>query len=494
MPFCFTGRTAQKELYTAQIYGTIVLDQSPFRNCLPSRDRRVILEAEPLKSGPTRPKFWKEGMLVRTCEALLKALRGGEYDPALAALYALDGAQSSLDKARSRACHVVRSLMDHFSPAGDAALFSGPGRTEIGGNHTDHQHGRVLCGSVDMDMLSCAAPNGTNLIRVQSEGYPALEIDLDSLLPREKEKNTSAALLRGVAAKVRELGYPLSGFDAYITSTVLSGSGLSSSAAYEVLVGNILNRFCCGGALDAIAIAKIGQYAENVYFGKPCGLMDQMGSSVGGAVAIDFADPAAPVVEKAEYDFSRSGHTLCIVDTCSSHGDLTGDYADITLEMGAVAAHFGKAVLREVPEDDFRAALPELRREYGDRAVLRSIHFYDDDRRAAEEAQALKEGDFTRFLALVNASGMSSALHLQNTWSIAAPRQQAIPVVLAIGRELLEGRGAIRVHGGGFAGTVQAWVPNEKLPAFKAGMEALLGQGKCHVLHIRPAGGCVAAE
>ena len=431
---------------------------------------------------------------MRTCNTLLGALRAGEYDASLAALYALDGAQESLDRARGRACHVVQSLMDSFSPAGDAALFSGPGRTEIGGNHTDHQHGHVLCGSVDMDMLSCAAPNGTDRIRIQSEGYPALEVDLNDLSVKPQEANTSAALVRGVAAKVRELGYALSGFDACVTSTVLSGSGLSSSAAYEVLVGNILNRFCCGGALDAVAIAKIGQYAENVYFGKPCGLMDQMGSSVGGAVAIDFADPADPVVEKAGYDFTRSGHTLCIIDTASSHGDLTGDYADITFEMGAVAAYFGKTVLREVPEAEFRAALPALREKCGDRAVLRCLHFYDDDRRAVQEAQALEAGDFDRFLALVNASGLSSALHLQNTWSPADPRQQAIPLALALARELLEGSGAARVHGGGFAGTIQAFVPNERLTAFQSGMEALFGPGRCHILHIRPQGGCVVAE
>lgn len=433
-------------------------------------------------------------MLVRTCDALLKALRGGEYDPALAALYALDGSQASLDRARDRAGRAVQSLMDSFSPAGEAALFSGPGRTEIGGNHTDHQRGHVLCGSVDMDMLSCAAPNGKNVIRILSEGYPALEVGLDDLSVRPSDVNTSAALVRGVAARIRELGYDLSGFDACVTSTVLSGSGLSSSAAYEVLVGNILNHFCCSDKLDPIAIAKIGQYAENVHFGKPCGLMDQMGSSVGGAVAIDFNDPADPVVERSDFDFAKSGHVLCIVDTCSSHGDLTGDYADITREMGGVAAHFGKTVLREVPEADFRSAIPALRKECGDRAVLRALHFYDDDRRAVEEAQALEEGDFDRFLGLVNSSGMSSALHLQNTWSIADPRQQAIPVVTAMGRELLEGTGAIRVHGGGFAGTVQAFVPNEKLASFKAGMEALLGEGKCHVLHIRPQGGCVVAE
>ena len=428
---------------------------------------------------------------MHTPTHLLQTLSDGQHDPVLAALYALDGTRESLDKARARAVHVVSRFIEEFSPASDAAaaLFTGPGRTEIGGNHTDHQHGHVLCGSVDLDMLACAAPNGLDVIRVHSEGYPALEVALDSLSPREDEKNTSAALVRGVAAKIAELGHTLCGFDAYVTSNVLSGSGLSSSAAYEVLIGNILNHLCCGGALDPVEIAKIGQYAENVYFGKPCGLMDQMGSAVGGAVAIDFHDPASPVVRRADYDFSASGHALCIVDTASSHGDLTDDYADITREMGAVAAYFGQKFLRDVPEADFHAALPALRASCGDRAVLRAMHYYEDDRRAVEEAEALAAGDFPRFLALVNASGLSSALHLQNTWSISDPRQQAIPVCLAVGRELLEGTGAIRVHGGGFAGTIQAFVPNDKLVSFKTGMEALLGPGKCHILHIRPQGG-----
>ena len=427
---------------------------------------------------------------MSTLQQLLQALEAGGYNDRLSALYGQEGTPA----ARERAIHVTKKLGEQFAPAGNAALFSGPGRTEIGGNHTDHQHGRVLCGSVDMDMLACAAPNGLRVVRIDSEGYPLLEIDLDGLTPKEEEKNTSAALVRGVAAKIEELGYPLSGFDACAASTVLSGSGISSSAAYETLVANIFNRFCCDGRLDPITIAKVGQYAENVYFGKPCGLMDQMGSSVGGAVFIDFNDPAEPIVEQVDFDFSRCGHTLCIVDTCSSHDDLTDDYAAITREMGAVAAHFGKTVLRDVPETDFRRELPALREECGDRAVLRALHFYGDDRRAAQEAQALKAGDFARFLSLVNASGLSSSLCLQNTWSVSNPRQQAVPLTLELGRELLEGTGAIRVHGGGFAGTIQAFVPNEKLDRFKAGMEALLGKGKCHILHIRPQGGCVVAE
>lgn len=427
-----------------------------------------------------------------TCKQLLEALENGQCDAPLTAVYTAAG----LDQARERALRVTRALAEICAPESGAALFSGPGRTEIGGNHTDHQHGHVLCGSVDMDMLACAAPNGQNVIRVRSEGYPALEVDLTDLSPRPEEANSSAALVRGVAEGIARRGFPTGGFDACVTSSVLSGSGLSSSAAYEILIGNIINHFFCQGKLDAVELAKIGQYAENVHFGKLSGLMDQTGSSVGGAVAIDFGDPANPVVRPISYDFARSGHALCIVDTGSDHSakHLTEDYSDITREMRSVAAHFGKQFLREVPEGDFRASLPALRRECGDRAVLRALHFYDDDRRAVQEADALERGDFEGFLSLVNASGESSSLHLQNTWSTADPRQQAIPVALAFGRELLAGTGAIRVHGGGFAGTIQAFVPLDRLDAFQDGIEALLGPGMCHVLRIRPQGGCVVVR
>ena len=433
---------------------------------------------------------------MRSCKALLEALQGGACDQALSALYALDGAQASLDRGRDRACHVVRSFMDAFRPAEDApaALFSGPGRTEIGGNHTDHQHGRVLCGSVDLDMLACAAPNGTNVIRIRSEGYPALEIGLDGLEVREEEKNTSAALVRGVAAKVKELGHTLSGFDAYAVSTVLSGSGLSSSAAYEVLIGNILNHFCCGGQLDSVAIAKTGQYAENIYFGKPCGLMDQMGSSVGGVVSIDFADPAEPVIERVDFDLTAAGYALCIIDSGADHADLTGEYAAVPQELREISAHFGKEVLREVPAADFFAALPALRGKYGDRAVLRALHIYDENARVAAQLFTLRGGNFDDFLALVNESGLSSWRYLQNIVPAGYTRHQEMAVALALAERALGTAGACRVHGGGFAGTIQAFAPLEMVDNFKAEMERVLGEGKCHVLHIRPKGGCVVAD
>ncbi len=433
---------------------------------------------------------------MRSCHTLLSSLRAGEHDKALAALYALDGAQNSLDRARDRACRVVQSLMDTFSPAENApaALFSGPGRTEIGGNHTDHQHGRVLCGSVDMDMLACAAPNRKNIIRIQSEGYPALEIGLDDLSVREEEKNTSAALVRGVAARVRELGFTLAGFDTCVTSTVLSGSGLSSSAAYETLVGNIFNHFCCEDKLDPVTIAKIGQYAENVYFGKPCGLMDQMGSSVGGMLTIDFAAPGAPVIEKVDFDLTAAGYALCIIDSGADHADLTDEYAAVPNELKGICAHFGRSVLREVSGPELFAALPELRRECGDRAVLRAIHVYHENHRVETQVAALRRGDFDFFLSEVRESGLSSWRYLQNIVPTGAVRHQEMAVALALAEDTLDTAGACRVHGGGFAGTIQAFVPLEMVDNFKARMERVLGEGKCHVLHIRPQGGCMVAE
>nr|WP_325183594.1 galactokinase family protein [uncultured Oscillibacter sp.] len=425
-----------------------------------------------------------------SCNQLLQALKGGQCDAPLSAVYTAEG----LDQTRARAVRVAQALADTFAPQGDAALFSGPGRTELGGNHTDHQRGHVLCASVDMDMLACAAPNGLNVIRVQSEGYPALEVDLSDLSPRPQEANTSAALVRGVAEGIAKRGYAVGGFDACAVSTVLSGSGLSSSAAYEILIGNIINRFFCQEKLDAVELAKIGQYAENVHFGKPCGLMDQMGSSVGGMVSIDFADPAAPVIEKVDFDLAAAGYALCIIDTGADHADLTDEYAGVPAELKEICAHFGKAVLREVPALDFFAALPDLRRECGDRAVLRAVHIYDENDRVAGEVGALRRGDFGAFLSLVNASGLSSWRYLQNIVPAGYTRHQEMALALALAERALDSAGAVRVHGGGFAGTIQAFVPLERVAKFKAEMERVLGEGKCHVLRVRPQGGCVVAS
>lgn len=372
-------------------------------------------------------------------------------------------------------------------------LFSAPGRTELGGNHTDHQLGKVLAGAVDLDTVAAVALNGEQKIRVLSEGYPLCEIDLRDLAARSDEVGTSAALIRGIAAGIAARGRLVPGFDAYVTSRVLAGSGLSSSAAYEVLLGTVVNHLSAAG-LDALQIAQLGQYAENVYFGKPCGLLDQAASSLGGVITIDFADEAAPQVERLDLDLAGFGYALCIVDSGADHADLTDEYAAIPGELKLVSAHFGKKHLREVPEDSFFAALPALRREAGDRAVLRAVHIYEENRRVTGEVAALKAGDFDRFLALVNASGRSSWMYLQNVIPAGYKSHQDLAVALALAEKLLDGRGASRVHGGGFAGTIQAFVPLEMLESFRAGMDAVLGAGSCHVLSIRSAGGILLEE
>lgn len=368
-------------------------------------------------------------------------------------------------------------------------FFSAPGRTELGGNHTDHQHGRVLAAAIDMDILAAVRERQDDVVRVQSEGYPLITVKLDALAPLDAEKNSSAALIRGVAAKMRELGGRLGGFDACLTSNVPGGSGLSSSAAFEVLFGTIFNVLYNEGRFSAVELARIGQYAENVYFGKPSGLLDQSACAVGGVVAIDFEDPAHMKIERIDVDFADYGYALCIIDSHASHADLTHEYAAIPQEMKRVSALFGKDVLREVSEAAFFENLPRVRKEAGDRAALRAMHFFAEDRRAAEEAEALRRGDFDAFLSLVRSSGASSAQYLQNVTPVGSTDEQALMLTIALAERLLSGRGAVRVHGGGFGGTAQAFVPLEMVDTFRSEMEAVLGAGSCHVLHVRPVGG-----
>ena len=367
--------------------------------------------------------------------------------------------------------------------------FSAPGRTEISGNHTDHQRGCVLAGAVNLETVAEVTLNDTGIICVESEGYAPVSVDLADLAMREEEKNTTASLIRGVAAAFVNRGAKLQGFDAKVRSTVLPGSGLSSSAAFEVLIGTILNELFYGKQLTAVEVAQIGQWAENVYFGKPCGLMDQTASSVGGMVFIDFADPANPVVERLDFDFSEAGHALCIIDSGADHADLTHEYAAIPGELKKLCALFGKDVLREIPKEEFYARLPEIRHQVPDRALLRAIHFFEENQRVQTQAQALREHDFDTFLQLVKASGRSSWMYLQNITPAGETEHQDVALALAMCDILLQGRGGFRVHGGGFAGTVQAFVPLDMLDAFKSGIEAALGEGKCHVLSIRNEGG-----
>ena len=316
------------------------------------------------------------------------------------------------------------------------------------------------------------------------------EIDLDDLEIHPEQFDRAVALIRGILKKFSDMGYQLAGFDAYTVSNVLKGSGMSSSAAFEVIVGNMVNSLFANGEVDAVEIAKIGQYAENVYFGKPCGLMDQMASSVGSVVAIDFKDPKTPMIRKVEFDFPSSGHALCIIDSGADHADLTDDYAGITKEMRAVAEIFGKEYLRDVDPEEFMKKIPEIRQKLGnDRAVLRAIHFFNDNQRAQDEVAALRENDFEAFCDMLKKSGYSSYMYLQNIYSASAPLHQAVSLTLALCDELLGDAGAYRVHGGGFAGTVQAFVPHDLLADFKEKIENVLGQGSCHVLAIRPVGG-----
>ena len=370
--------------------------------------------------------------------------------------------------------------------------FSAPGRTEIGGNHTDHQRGRVLAAAVNLDTLAAVRPNETNFIRIQSQGYPLSTVDITQLTPQPDEINTTPALIRGVAARFHQLGCMVGGFDAYVESTVLPGSGLSSSAAFEVLVGTIINHLFFEGKVSQPEVAQIGQYAENVFFGKPCGLMDQTASAVGGLVTIDFLDKENPRIRSVNFDFSACGHALCIIDTRASHADLTDEYAAITREMKEICSYFGKEVLTQVPQEDFMAEFPALRERCGDRAVMRAMHFYRENARVPLQVAALEQGNFPEFLRLVKESGYSSYMYLQNVIPAGYKKQQDVAVSLTLCEPYVNGKGAFRVHGGGFAGTVQAFVPFDILEDFRKGIDSALGEGACHVLSIRPQGGVEA--
>ena len=418
--------------------------------------------------------------------AMLKEkLAGSEYDGAFARNYKKEDIQAQ----KSRYLRIVSSFEELFGSGREIEMFSAPGRTEVCGNHTDHNHGCVLAASVNLDAVAAAGINDENIVRVKSEGYKMDVVDLDDLGVMPAERGRSAALVRGVCAGFKNRGYNIGGFDAATASDVLSGSGLSSSAAFEVLLGTILNHLYNGGKVSAVEIAQIAQFAENEYFGKPCGLMDQMACSVGGFVRIDFKDPAAPVIEKLDFDFGACGHALCIVDTGGDHSDLTDDYAAVRSEMESVAAKFGKSVLREVDRADFEKQISVIRDAAGDRAVLRAIHFYNENERVEKQAQALKNGDFEAFKALVVESGFSSYMYNQNVFTCKAPENQPVSIALALCQDILAGRGAWRVHGGGFAGTIQAFVPMDLLDAFKEKICAVFGEKSCYVLNIRPDGG-----
>ena len=385
----------------------------------------------------------------------------------------------------------IDALIAHFHDLygeREPGVWSAPGRTEISGNHTDHQHGKVLAASVNMDMLAAAAPNGSNTVRIHSEGHQPFAMELDRLEPREEEKGTSAALVRGVCALAARRGFAVSGFDACIVSNVPRGSGLSSSAAFEVLIGAVVNSLFCGDSLTATDLAIMGQQAENQWFMKPCGLMDEMASAWGGIIAIDFKDPAAPQVTPVDFDFAAQGYSLCMIDVKADHAKLTDEYAAIPGELKTVSRVFGKEALRDVDEAAFYARLPEVRKAAGDRAALRAVHIFNENRRVDAITRALQEKDFPAFLRLVRESGRSSWMYLQNVVVTGSTLEQSAGVALALCESVLGERGAFRIHGGGFGGTVQAFVPDDLLEQFRARIETVFGEGSCHVMQIRPVG------
>jgi len=364
-------------------------------------------------------------------------------------------------------------------------FFSAPGRIEVGGNHTDHQNGCVLAAAIDLEATCSAMPNDTNIVNIENKQYGSISVDLSDLSIRDDEKESSTAIVRGVATWFKDRGHPIGGFDASISSNIPAGSGLSSSAAFEVLIGNVFKGLY-GADVSPLDIALAGKFAENVYFGKPSGLMDQAASSFGGFNMIDFKDPENAIITPITADLS--GYTICVVATGGSHADLTHEYASIPEEMKTVATHFGKDFLRDVPIEEFYAQISGLL-HLSDRAILRSIHYFEDHKRVKKQAHALQSGDIKTFLELINESGRSSLAYLQNVYTNASPHEQRITLALALSEKILDGNGACRVHGGGFAGTILAFIPDELKSAYDTQMSKVFGNNSCHFLNIRKEGG-----
>lgn len=422
---------------------------------------------------------------MKTAE-LKQALAGTTLDSRFCEIYG----SAALETQKARYLHAVEEFEKLYGADREAALYSVAGRSELSGNHTDHNHGCVIAASIDLDIIAVASPSAGSVIRVKSEGFPEDVVDFGVYnAPNPARYEKSDSLIAGMVAGFRKEGLAVGGFDAYTTSNVLKGSGISSSAAFEDMIGNILNYVYNDGKVSNVEIAKLAQYAENRFFGKPCGLMDQMACAVGGIIAIDFRDPSAPVIEQTDFDLSAAGYNLCIVNTGGNHADLTGDYASVPAEMKSVAAYFGKEVLRDTDENAVLAAIPALREKVGDRAILRALHFFAENRRVAAQKAALKAGDLDTFLANVIASGRSSFCYLQNVYTTKNVSEQGLSLALCLAERVLSGkRAAWRVHGGGFAGTIQAFVPTEDVAEFRAVMNAAFGEGRCMVLRVRPEG------
>ena len=391
---------------------------------------------------------------------------------------------------RARYSAAIDEFAAIYGAEREITLYSVAGRSELSGNHTDHNFGCVVAASIDLDIIAVASAREDSVIAIKSEGFPEDVVDFSKYnAPIEAKFGSSESIIAGMVQGFVKDGYAVGGFDAYTTSNVLKGSGLSSSAAFEDMVGNILSHMYNDGKVDNVEIAKLAQYSENVFFGKPCGLMDQVACAVGGIVAIDFKDPKAPVINKVDFDISAAGYNLCIVNTGGNHADLTDDYASVPAEMKSVAAFFGKSVLREVDEAEFVANLAALRESVGDRAILRALHFFGENKRVATQKAALEAGDLDAYFAQVIASGKSSFCYLQNVYTTKNLREQGLSLALCLAEQYLAGKkAAYRVHGGGFAGTIQAYVPMSDVEGFRALMDGVFGEGKCIVLRIRPEG------
>ena len=416
---------------------------------------------------------------------IIELIERGNFDEKLIDIYVYT---DKLEYQKKRYTDAI-SKFENYYGEGDITIFSAPGRSEIGGNHTDHQHGEVLAASINLDAIGIVKKTDDGVVRVLSDNYPEAVISLEELGIKQEEKETTLSLVKGVLAGFTEHDLKVGGFCAYITSDVLIGAGLSSSAAFETLIGTILSGLYNDMSVSPILIARIGQYAENVYFGKPCGLMDQMASSVGNLVHIDFNNPAEPIVEKVDFSIEEHGYSLCITDTKGSHADLTHEYAAIPTEMKAVATYFDKEVLRDVSAEDMFANMSNIREKSGDRSVLRALHFINENKRVEKEVAALKSGEILEFLRLVKESGDSSYKYLQNVYSNSDIEHQNVSLALAVSEMFLGENGVCRVHGGGFAGTIQAFVKNDMVGAYQDCMNGVFGEGACNALRIRKYGG-----
>lgn len=415
---------------------------------------------------------------------ILQNFQDNQYDHLLVDLYE---DPSLLDYQKNRYIQAINKYIELYGND-EVEIYSVAGRSEVGGNHTDHQHGRVLAASINLDAIGVVSLQ-KDVIKVVSDDYDINEININDLSKRDSEEGTSEGLIRGVLFKLKELGYNIGGFKAYMTSDVLIGAGLSSSAAFEGLIGTIISGLHNQMQIDMVTIAKVGQYAENVYFNKPCGLMDQCACAVGGLISIDFKDPQKPDVKAIDVDFSKYEHSLCIVDTKGSHADLTAEYAAVPQEMKEVAKYYGKDVLREVDENEFYENIEDIRESCGDRAVLRAMHFFNENKRVERLVAALEKNDFNEFKKYIKESGDSSYRFLQNVYASSDPQNQAISLAIALSEKILKEHGVCRVHGGGFAGTIQAFVENEYVETYKEKIENIFGKGSCHVLKIRKYGG-----